>query len=509
MNARLLLIILALLPMASAASQPVGRLDVEYLNGAEWSGRIEAACQVAGIRFHQGAGALHLIHDGATVTIHRVWTNDSFTSAGWRQLDGREVATEIQLDAGTLDVAWPEDGRAFIKSEPPGNPAMATLAARRAVFDPFESIVSVSTHYPVGHVSSDPTRPGTATFKPMGFGGPSARIRTDEATTVATGGMTAMMDGATMSLEDGDHISLPTFRELVSFSGVPGVATIENYVYTYATLEIRHGSVRVDATRSDLFCSEVRGEITGGIAFRTAQGTFNDRGHNLSFGPRELAVAGDFHFVEEGKRSESEGGPVVSDFRAVGDFSAISLDYTIVPAPAPAKSIVPVALATILLGILIAVGTQFSRFVGLFYTRFHESTALRHPTRAMLMQMTADKPGFILKDVVTTTGRPYSVVRHHTRILETVGLVKTLRIGHALHVYPAKASLVEGRKQLMLEHDEPAKFVIELIRTGVTDAAELRRQVGIQFLLTRMGAWKVVKRVETAGFLRPTPTASS
>jgi predicted transcriptional regulator len=155
---------------------------------------------------------------------------------------------------------------------------------------------------------------------------------------------------------------------------------------------------------------------------------------------------------------------------------------------------------TILPAVAFAVGLHVG--VNLFlYSRVPRDRALEHPVRRAIYDEAQSNPGRNLREFVDLTGRPYGVVRHHVHLMQRLELLRTVRHGTALHVFPIEYTTPRAKADLLARTDPAMLELVRHTRTQPAPMSQLLATIQESFGLSRMGSWKVLRRAELAGLV--------
>ncbi len=503
------LLVVVLQPATASPDSP-DVLDYRYDQGFAATGAFAGTCELSGFRPTEATpGHLRIEAERTLLRVfethvnYTVYAPDAPTSLNEYE-DGYILETVRELPAGAIEVSWTEKGHAHATNVTGANatPLKAQLAGRQW------DVGSIVAWFPVGGSWFERSPDGAPGFDPYpGIPGWARRATTSQEEVAVEGDARILFfNGAVQA--GSERIDLPEHYRYEVREDLAPVLRRWQVVEVHAVLELSGARLLVPASSSQLLCTHMAWSGEGTVTFRDAHGRAYVRDETLDFVKRELTVGGTLDVreaVEELPGRFDEQGWARG--RATGTFTALGLDFASVRlAPAPVLPLVAVGLWTLLVGALVALFAQLSRLVGIFYTRFDRSGAQRHPTRAQLCELTRQRPGLMLRELAAETGRPREVVRHHVRVLETVGLVRTMRVGKERHVYPYEANLVQERRTLLLGRDEPVRFLVERIRVTPLANASANQELRARFGVTRMGAWKAIRRAVAAGLLEAETT---
>jgi len=125
-------------------------------------------------------------------------------------------------------------------------------------------------------------------------------------------------------------------------------------------------------------------------------------------------------------------------------------------------------------------------------SRIRHEEVLLHPVRAGLYGLATAQPGCILKDA-WHVHPAYGALRHHARVLARHGLVRLHRRGRRTHLFPAR-NCTPILATLWRRNDATGVRALQLLREH--DARAARRLLAMERGLSRMGAWKAVRRAQ-------------
>ncbi len=503
--------VVAAIPAANGAPGP-DVLEYRYANGFVASGAFAGDCGLVGIAFAEGEpGQVRLRHQGATLTVEEARLNYTVAGfddgrVGWRQWhEGRLTATVDPLAPDDLTVTWGATGhaRASHVNVPGADPLSATLAGSQWEAGRLARFVRT------GPGIFQPTADGAPGYVPYtGIAGWSRALTVDDDAVTASGDVGFLLMEARVEWPGGS-VALPPHhqQEARGLDASPAVAE-RTWIETHAWLRLENATFEVPPSAT-LYCDALTLEGDGVVTYRDAQGAARVDGRDVSFVRNELTVGGSLASQE---RLDVEAGPTGEEAwphgRASGAFTALGLDFeTVVAKPTAAPDLARIGFWALLGGLLLAVASQFSRLVGLFYTRLDESNALHHPLRRRILGLVQERPGLIQLDVVAATGQPRGVVRHHTQVLETVGLVRSLRAGKETHLYPRGVNLDQEKRSLVLARDAAARFLVDRVQAGPVARWRAGRDLMDRFGVSRMGAWKMIRRAVAAGLVRAQATS--
>lgn len=497
-------------PMAAhALGEDVVRLN--YRLGAEFVGRLEGYCQAAGFAVAGPAPPnLRIASTGGVLTVFRTWANETQVAPLQRYTlppedELHQDSTRYALAAGVIQIAWRTGGRGVADAGEAADAIEVEYATQRLLVRPVSLAPGEGLAYPtdvgdeVAHV-------------PTGLTGPARMVEFDGTTATARGPLVLRFDAARVRGPEGIDVELPEYRQVQQEVGAAELAARTTVLYTHARLELHETHFEFNPQNFQVACRGLQAELEGGMILHGARGWIQRGADAFPFEEKDLALSGHFRLGETlnphpAEQPRSEWWRVEATAR--GRVDAATLDFqplALAPREAGGRP-VEAGLIALIAAAFVGVASQWSRLVGLFYSRFTDGGALRHPTRTLLLRLAGERPGLILRDAVAQTGRPYGVVRHHVRVLETVGLVHTLRVGKALHVYPRGHSLAVARRSHRLEHDGPVRFLVERAATGPLDRRSAARELRARFGLSRMGAWKAVRRGLACGLVRADPAS--
>lgn len=520
-----LLLGISLVPSA-AADAPVGVAEFTHANGWDASGDLHFECQVRGFRFHENTPVEFRIESPrGTLQVYETWLNRSSVYGPVAFVYDYTVQQNVrsyEIPAGPLAVSWPKDGRGVARDA--GGPKTGGILG--AEFD----AARASLGAPVDRVKTGFYAPHKVDADIVWLEGDiqrlGRRVIVDEAPVQGHGDLYLLAWQATFEMGSGFRVQLPPFRQELARTGFEE-ANVRTLLLTHASLRVPNARIEFPPGVAEPVCAGLDATIRGAATFHDAVGDVAAGSHRLDFRRQEFTLAGAFdlseRLEENAYKVDPNSGAVtdgISRSRATGQFEAVGLDFALVATPAwDARHLVAQAsVAAVVLVVLGWVATQAGRFLGFYYTRLAPQRVLDHPTRFALAALVAQEPGLILRDLVRTTGRPYGVVRHHARVLEAAGRVKLLRLGRAIHLYPSEESLVGARRRILLVQDAPVRCLVDFVARGPASPAALQAEVRRALGLSRMGAWKALRRAVAArlvervdssnGTLLCTPTPS-
>lgn len=305
---------------------------------------------------------------------------------------------------------------------------------------------------------------------------------------------------ARVKTADGSIHEVPPYHQTPSWTGPDKNVSYRTDVYTFGLFSGHVDTIRLQSNQVRLTCRHLELDVRGGGLFHDATGTLGQGTETIRFDHQELATAGEFSLSESvSEGSEARWGVSAT---AQGNFEALGVDYRNVPLPSlPPADLARVGLLALLIAAAATVASQFSRFIGIFYTRVGVDKALDNAVRSLIHDSAQQRPGLILKDMVATTGKSYGVIRHHARVLEHLGLVRTVRHGRAVHLFPADASKPKAARDMAWNRDGALRFLVSRVGVQGLPMAEALRAVQAQFGFSKMGAWKVVRRSQQFGWV--------
>jgi hypothetical protein len=498
-----ILSILATVP-GSIANGPRDAAEFTYAHGLQASGTLAGECALAGVRFPANEPRAVTFHTrGATLAVYETRLNVTQlhgpVPTGWTHVEG-QTATRHELPQGQLIVHAPPGSHVTLthKALDETKPSMRALVqgATWSTGAP-DKWFAVATGYDHRYIEN---RSGHLVLSPQSVPGPAFTLRPGPGPYAVSGDGFVKMDSTRVTATDFD-LTLPPLRRVVHEVALP-LLTRQTVLETFAVLTLDGFETSLSGARTEPICQALTWTGTGSVLYRTAAGWAARGSERHDFDRKEFVLNGTLQGHETAVAADSQpGAPVYMRGRAEGQFQAIGLDFALVSAPTLDLPLKRLGLVAVALAAAAWAASNVPRFVALFYTRVGVDRALTHPVRAQLHDAAHARPGLILKDFVQVSGRAYAVVRHHVDVLERVGLLRTLRHGSQLHVYPAQANLREARRALTRAGDAPAAFLADWAGpTGrsTRDAVRLLRE---RFGLSRVGAWKVVWRAERAGLV--------
>ncbi len=501
------LILLAGVP-GVVAEAGTDRLEYRYAAGFAATGQFEGECEAAGFRLPEATpGRLRVHHGGGQIVVSEARVNYTVWAESRVEWHGGTVRfTSHPLPPGVLDVAWDRWGHVhgYRPAEGSSDVLRAPLVGRQWDAGPSVRYAPTGPAYFVPDAEAGVRR----IVDPI-IEGPLRSVRTD-ATNVTLEGVLGVRAMQARFEQGTEVLELPVHEraELRDGGGLHPVVSERVWIEVHADAFLQNATLVLPQDEAELYCSGLAWGGEGSVHFRNANGQARVDLDDVAFNVKELTVAGRFESQEAMEvAADATGEQAVARGQATGDFSALGLDFqSVLVKPTTAPALVQVGFWALAGALLLASLSQFSRLVGLFYTRLDESTALKHPLRKQLLDVVRQRPGLLHNDAVAATGQPRGVVRHHLRVLETVGLLRSLRTGKEIHLYPRGANLDQEKKSLLLEKDAPVRFLVERARAAPLVRAAASQDLRTQFTMSRMGAWKAIRRAVEAGLLRTEPT---
>lgn len=503
-------ILLAPVGVATGALAPASQVEFSNENGWDASGTLEFSCPLQGLRFTDHAPIVFDVSSfGGTLTIYETWLNRTGIRGPAEfvyDLTGEQHARTVDVPPGAFRVTWSAEDRAvafdwggFVE----GGDLRATWTAPNVSLGP-----------PVSRVDSGLVHPsvyrGQVGFVHRDLPGPARRIENPDQPLRVHGDLGLTVTGATIRGESGFHLALPPYRQERARAGTEE-ANLRTVLLTHASLHVNPATVRVRPLDADLVCRDVDATVHGVATFHEARGQYPGPRGPEAFDRRELTLNGNFTVrdrLDGGSPGPDSGfGPAgvrAPDVTAEGSFTAIGLDFVRVESGNTGNwdEAAKIGLLSLVLAALGWMTLEASRLVGFCYTRLAPERVLDHPLRQAMMAYVSARPGLILREFVDRFGRPYAVIRHHARVLQGAGRVQVLRHGKSLRVYPPGTSLPQARQELALATDAPVRFVVESVGAAQRSARELSLDLRRGFGLSRMGAWKVLRRAVAHGLVR-------
>ncbi|MGH2687183.1 MAG: hypothetical protein ACRDKW_00025 [Actinomycetota bacterium] len=499
--------------VAAPPAQPVA--EFSHAHGWDASGALQAQCYARGFRFRDNATiGFDLRSDGGSLTVYETWLN---RTAAYGPLPvvldatADQYVRSVDVPAGPLRVAWAPESRAFAfdyDGPKKGGRLSAEFNATQARLGP------VVDRVPTGFYAPFDFPPFGLLWAELGIPDLGRRVAIGDAPVHAEGDLGLFAWGAHLSQAGGFDFRMPPFRQEVARVGTDE-ANVRTLLLTFGALHLPRAVLDFPPGVAEPVCYDLDATVDGTATFHDAVGRVEAGGRTVNFTRQEFTLAGRFDLAERLATAEGDADPVsktavegVARARATGTFTAVGLDFDLVATPEwDAWNLAARAsLAAALLLAASLVVAKASRLVGLLFTRLAPHRLLDHPLRSAIASHVDQRPGLILRDLVLVTGRPYAVVRHHANVLAAAGRLKLFRRGKACHVYPSQASLLLARRNLLLAHDASVRFLVDRVGQASLSTravqAELRSRLG----LSRMGAWKALRRALAADLVRRVPT---
>lgn len=319
----------------------------------------------------------------------------------------------------------------------------------------------------------------------------------------------AYVDEATFEGPGFRHEMPPRFQAIQDGSVGP-VTVAQRVLETFAVLEFQRATFELDAQAAHVYCGELRFAGAGNVTFPRARGMLTRPGDETARFANETAiVAGTIRSESRAAilydRPESQMG---DEGRPSGYESSSRLHVTTADVRPPAPMDGPWFWGA---GLAIAVAWAVARLgplgLGFLYTRVSLPRALANPVRALVHDVVRGRPAITVWELSNEAGLRPSAVRYHVRVLVRLRLLKQMRYARDVHLYPSDASLTMARQALVWERDGSARWIVEWMRSSGGSPREamhaLRNAVG----LSRVGAWKALRRAKQCGLLRATPVA--
>lgn len=123
------------------------------------------------------------------------------------------------------------------------------------------------------------------------------------------------------------------------------------------------------------------------------------------------------------------------------------------------------------------------------YARLQPRRALEHPRRAAMLALVQHEPGLTLADLQRRLDLPNGALRHHVRLLEVAGMLRTVPDGALRRLYPTAAPRVAPTPGL------GERALATLRARGPMRASALAEELGV----SRQSLHYHLKRLEKAG----------
>lgn len=190
---------------------------------------------------------------------------------------------------------------------------------------------------------------------------------------------------------------------------------------------------------------------------------------------------------------DAAGGHQVDVEGVAYDFAFDSRAHEAVPSFMAVLGIASVA------GLLLAgLATFLWKPVASLFTRLRKDELLEQPSRRLVFDAIQANRGITMPDLVTLTGLERASLRHHLRILEVHGRIRSFKSEGQWRFVDAKqgVKLVAGR--VPLEWEPKIASLLSRMGSSGANADELVSQLQTEWGLSRSGGWYVIERAVRA-----------
>lgn len=463
---------------------------MHYATVTEAQGSIRGQCQANLVAFPgEMGGHLTGTSGGGFLQLHTVRVNSTiFAATGERViLDRASEESVISLPPGALTLRWESDGLVQVSGRDASGERLTPLSLEFEVAtyhaDPMFELPTYKPHF-----EEEMPRHGLALDWAGRLGGRDLSLRAGQA--YLTGTPTLWVDGGEVSAK-GIREQIPPFQEILEETETP-LGSYRSEVYHFGILELQQARLAVDPVETKPICQAVDAAVDGTYSARPYDGP-NVRVPDWLAPSDSYEMRGQFEIQERVDASDWEQDRFwfaqhFQEQRAPDSVtSSLGFETASRTWTSPQRIAIWVVVTS---GILL-----LWKGSTLLFTRLREDSLMDHPRRRDLEALIRNNPGIDLSRLLALSGISRSDARHHLRVLERHGRIRSFKLQAVWRFAPSDTDLRALRHRVLLDADPMMASLLALVRTQAPlpayQAVE-RLQAGSG--LSRAGAWKVVSR---------------
>lgn len=470
--------------------------EYDYNLGGEFRGRVEGECEALGVAYPPKEPGQQSVHaDAATLLVHEIWVNYTVLLPDTdypihKEGNASRTVRPHAVPPGQIEVKWPSAGAAAIQtdSEADDRPFEVRMNGANLVVDP------ANTGHRIEYIW-DAQEDGSMIRRVVSLHGWGRLVRPVDTETHLRGDVAVYLRRATVTAP-GFEFTVPPMERRVTRA--PGVELVTEHNF-YAVLRLRGAQAELPETAQP-YCGGLALDVSGLLLAHQAKGYVMAQGQNASFDKRVLELGGEFRLTE---RPDGDGLPYFAGYapvraQAFGRITNATVDFESVPTTGPAwETGAGVALAGAAAGLAWAAW----KLLGGLFTRLRRDDLLDQDARRRVYDAVVANPAATLARVAEAAALDAGTTRYHLRVLAQHGRLRAFKVQRLWHYAAADANADRARTEAWLRTDPRLEHLPSHLRPEGVPAKSLVSTLRRQFQVSRSGAWKLIRRAESARLL--------